>query len=498
MEPLPRSPWPLTCLVLLSLPGAGAQVVQSFKLDQPQDKVSVTAGDTLTLNCTTSRDGPIGPVKWLKGWGSENETIYQQTGTFPRVMRTQGGSDTDFTIHIRDVRPEDAGTYYCVKFEKSVHGVSVFQHGKGTEVSVYAKPSSPVVSGPESRAGPGQSVPFTCTAGGFFPREIAVKWLKDGAQISAQQPQVTPGQTKSSYDVSSTVSVMLQEGDVRSQLECEVHHRTLPAPLRGSFQLSRALRVPPSVQVVADPPSPVEVNKTVNLTCHVKGFYPGAVAVAWLENGMEMSAGSAPPPSETPRGLFELRSLVEVQATEERNGSVFTCRVVHDAQGPINGTSTLRIAVPAKDGLSDRSQTDNDNLVLIYIVVGVVCTVLALLVAAILYLIRAKQSKGKSSPSARLHEPEKSSEANTQESDPNNLTYADLNFEKERKTIRRMVEMSQQSEYACIQSNRAPNGDDNLTYADLDMVHLSKAPPRPAPRPEEAGSEYASVQIPRK
>uniref|UniRef100_A0A8B9FLG3 Ig-like domain-containing protein n=1 Tax=Amazona collaria TaxID=241587 RepID=A0A8B9FLG3_9PSIT len=354
---------PLACLTLLLLhrsPGAGAQVVQGFKLHQPQDKVSVTAGETLTLSCTTSGDGPIGPVKWLKGWGSENETIYDQTVTFPRVMRTEIRSGTDFTIHIRDVHPEDAGTYYCVKFQKSVHGVSVFQHGNGTEVSVYAKPSSPTVSGPESRAGPGQSVPFTCTSGGFFPREIAVKWLKDGAQISAQQPQVTPGQTKSSYDVSSTVSVTLQEGDVRSQLECEVHHRTLPAPLRGSFRLSRALRVPPSVQVVADPPSPVEVNKTVNFTCHVKGFYPGDVAVAWLENGMEMSAGSTPPPTETPRGLFELRSLVEVQATEEKNGSVFTCRVVHDAQDPVNGTSTLRIAASAKDGLSDRSQTDND------------------------------------------------------------------------------------------------------------------------------------------
>ena len=62
-----------------------------------------------------------------------------------------------------------------------------------------------------------------------------------------------------------------------------------------------------------------------------------------------------------------------------------------------------------------------------------------------------------------------------------------------------MVEMSQQSEYACIQSSRPPASDDgNLTYADLDMVHLSKAPRRPAPRPEEPGSEYASVQIPRK
>ncbi|XP_030358958.1 tyrosine-protein phosphatase non-receptor type substrate 1-like isoform X1 [Strigops habroptila] len=341
-------------------PGVGARAGQDFKLQQPQDKVSVAAGETLTLNCTTSGDGPIGPVKWLKGCGSENETIYDCTGTFPRVTRAVTESDTDFTIHIRDVRPKDAGTYYCVKFGKSLRGISVFQRGNGTEVSVYAKPSIPEVFRPETRAGPGQSVPFTCTAGGFFPREITVKWLKDGAQISAQQPQVTPGQTKSSYNVSSTVSVTLQEGDVRSQLVCEVHHPTLPAPLRGSFQLSRALRVPPSVQVVADPPSPVEVNKTVNFTCHVKGFYPGDVAVAWLENGMEMSVGSTPPPSETPRGLFELRSLVEVQATEEKNGSVFTCRVVHDAQDPISGTGTLRIAAPARDGLSGRTQSDNN------------------------------------------------------------------------------------------------------------------------------------------
>ncbi|KAM9528017.1 uncharacterized protein ACIB01_014756 [Guaruba guarouba] len=115
---------------------AGAQVVQGFKLHQPQDEVSVTAGDTLTLTCTISGNGPPGPVKWLKGWGSENETIYDQVGTFPRVTRAQSGSNTDFTIHIRDVLPRDAGTYYCVKFEKSVHGVSVFQCGNSTEVTL--------------------------------------------------------------------------------------------------------------------------------------------------------------------------------------------------------------------------------------------------------------------------------------------------------------------------------------------------------------------------
>ncbi|XP_059683384.1 signal-regulatory protein beta-1-like [Gavia stellata] len=126
-------------LLPLPLSGAGApQTDQGFELRQPQDKVSVMAGETLTLNCTTSQGSPAGAVKWLKGWGSGNETVYNQTGSFSRVTRAVEGSDTDFTIRIRDVRPEDAGTYYCVKFRKSLGGVDeVFQRGKGTEVSLH-------------------------------------------------------------------------------------------------------------------------------------------------------------------------------------------------------------------------------------------------------------------------------------------------------------------------------------------------------------------------
>ncbi|XP_010071214.1 PREDICTED: signal-regulatory protein beta-2-like, partial [Pterocles gutturalis] len=55
-----------------------------FELQQPQDKVSVTVGDTLTLTCTVSKGGPNGPVRWLKGWGDGNETIYDQTFSIPR------------------------------------------------------------------------------------------------------------------------------------------------------------------------------------------------------------------------------------------------------------------------------------------------------------------------------------------------------------------------------------------------------------------------------
>lgn len=121
--------------------------------------------------------------------------------------------------------------------------------------------------------------------------------------------------------------------------------------------------VSPSVRVVSDPPSPVEVNRTVNFTCHVTGFYPGEVAVTWLENGTEMkvenislTVENISQLVETPQGLFQLSSLVEVKATEEKNGSVITCRVVHDAQDPINKTAVLWIAVPAKEASSNSSQ----------------------------------------------------------------------------------------------------------------------------------------------
>ncbi|XP_056363454.1 signal-regulatory protein beta-1-like [Oenanthe melanoleuca] len=334
---------PLLCLMLLLLCRDMGMSAQGFTLHQPQDKVSVEQGKTLTLNCTTSGRDIIGPVRWLKSWGSENKTIYDQRESFPRVTRAVDGSDTDFTIHIRNIQPEDMGTYYCVKYTRGDTGEEVvFQRGSGTEVSVQAKPSPVLVSGPEQRAVPGQSVPFTCTTGGFFPKEIGVKWFKNKNPMVAQQPQVTEWSLKT-YNLSSTVRVTLQKDDVPSELTCEVQHSTLPAPLRGSFQLSRVLRVPPSVEVSAEP-SPAEVDKTVTFTCLVKEFYPAAVSISWLENGIQIKVEDVSQPSELSKGLFRLESQVEVQAREEKNGSTITCVVVHDAQAPATSSALLWIS----------------------------------------------------------------------------------------------------------------------------------------------------------
>ncbi|XP_071303098.1 uncharacterized protein [Agelaius tricolor] len=121
------------------LRGVSAQAGQGFTLQQPQPKVAVAVGETLTLNCITSGVAGPGPVMWLKGWGSGNKTVYDQSNEDPssRVTRAVNESDTDFTIRIRNVQPDDVGTYYCVKFVKGSTGVDeVFRRGNGTEVSV--------------------------------------------------------------------------------------------------------------------------------------------------------------------------------------------------------------------------------------------------------------------------------------------------------------------------------------------------------------------------
>ncbi|XP_068556965.1 signal-regulatory protein beta-2 isoform X2 [Anas acuta] len=155
MKPLAMAPLtqalPLACLLLLLLGsalGADARAGQGFQLHQPQKEVSVRVGETLTLSCTVTAGGPAGPVKWLKGWGSGSETIYEQRDPSTWGKRAVIDSNTDFTILISDVRPEDAGTYYCVKFRKTGIGEELYRRGDGTEVVVVVVHGAHLLSSP--------------------------------------------------------------------------------------------------------------------------------------------------------------------------------------------------------------------------------------------------------------------------------------------------------------------------------------------------------------
>ncbi|XP_045836607.1 tyrosine-protein phosphatase non-receptor type substrate 1 isoform X2 [Meles meles] len=507
MEPAGPAPGrlgPLLCLLLAaSCAWTGVAGEAGLQVIQPDKSVSVAAGQTATLRCTVTSLLPIGPVQWFRGTEPGRELIFSfKGGHFPRVTNASDNTrrnNTDFFIRISNITPADTGTYYCVKFQKGTPDDVEFKSGPGTLVTVSAKPSPPVVLGPADRASPEQTVNFTCKSHGFSPRNITLRWFRNGNELAASQTSVDPEGNRTSYSISSTTRLVLAPGDVRSQVICEVTHVTLQGgpPLRGTANLSEVLRVPPTLEVSQQPVS----GDQVKLTCQVKKFYPQRLQLTWLENGNVSRTEMASRASnlvENKDGTFNWTSWLLVNSSAHREDVVFTCLVQHDGQPAVTRNHTLVASAHQKDQETHKTQDNNDSRS-IFIVVGVVCALLVALLIAALYLLRIRQKKAKGSTSStRLHEPEKNTREITQIQDNNDITYADLNLPKGKKPAPRAAEPNNHTEYASIQTGPPPAPEDNLTYADLDMVHLNRAPKQPAPKPEPSYSEYASVQVQRK
>uniref|UniRef100_A0A670I490 Signal-regulatory protein beta-1-like n=1 Tax=Podarcis muralis TaxID=64176 RepID=A0A670I490_PODMU len=323
---------------------AGAQG-QDLEVLQAPGPLCVSAGETLTLTCTVSGTGPPGGVKWHKGLGRNQPTIYSGRGQYPsRVTRVVAGSETDFSIRISNIRPEDAGTYYCVKYRAGAQETE-FKSGVGTEVSVIATPSQPSIKGPASRVLSGTSATFSCTSDGFSPRAIKVTWLKDNTRIVSPEPTVLPEGVSISYQVLSSAQVPLTRDDVKSQLICQIEHETLRSPLREFFKLGDILRVPPRVKLEANPANPVPLNESVTFSCSAEGFYPEDTTLALTLNSSLSETGTAEPMAQNGDGTFTLRSSLKLNATEERNQSAFTCLVTQNSQPVATETSVLNIRV---------------------------------------------------------------------------------------------------------------------------------------------------------
>ncbi|XP_022348277.1 tyrosine-protein phosphatase non-receptor type substrate 1-like, partial [Enhydra lutris kenyoni] len=219
------------------------------------------------------------------------------------------------------------------------------------------KPSPPMVSGPMARASPGQTVNFTCKSHGFSPRNITLRWFRNGNELAASQTSVDPEGKRTSYSISSTTRLVLALGDVRSQVICEVTHVTLQGgpPLRGTANLSEVLRVPPTLEVSQQPLS----GDQVKVTCQVKKFYPQHLQLTWLENGNVSRTEKASRASnllENKDGTFNWTSWLLVNSSAHREDVVFTCLVQHDGQPAVTRNHTLVASAHQKDQETHNTQ----------------------------------------------------------------------------------------------------------------------------------------------
>ncbi|KAL1765502.1 signal-regulatory protein beta-1 isoform X1 [Sigmodon hispidus] len=364
--------WPHTphsvLMVILLLGFTGTATSQDLKVIQPEKSVSVAAGDSVTLSCSVTSLLPVGPTKWFKGRGQSRHLIYGFTGrNVPRITSvadTTKRNNLDFSIRISKVTPGDAGTYYCVKLLRS-ESDKEFQSGGGTDLYVLAKPSSPVVFGPVSRVTPEKTVSYTCKSHGFSPRNITLKWFKNGNELSDFQTTVDPLKESVSYNISSTAWVELSSGDVYSQIICEVAHVTLQGgPLRGTAKVSDTIRVLPTLEISQKPS--MEANH-INVTCQVNKFYPSGFRLTWLENGKVSRIEQPSTLTVNKDGTYNWTSWLSVNICTHEENVVLICQVEHDGQPAI---LKEHIVVVKEHQRKQESKTSDTVQVLVAVFLG--------------------------------------------------------------------------------------------------------------------------------
>ncbi|KAM5179335.1 signal-regulatory protein beta-1-like [Callospermophilus lateralis] len=209
-------------------------------------------------------------------------------------------------------------------------------------LGLTARPSAPMVSGPGTRATPGQMVSFTCKSHGSSPWNIALNWFKNGNELAHIQTSMDPTGESMSHSMSSTAQMTLTSWDVHSQVTSEVPHVTLqgtPA-LHGTANLFDTIRVPPTVEVT---PLPTMAGN------QVKHFYSGSLQLTWVENGNVSRTEMALTDSENKDGTFNLMSWLLVNSSVHREDVTFTCRVEHDGQPATTWNYTLQLSADPKE-----------------------------------------------------------------------------------------------------------------------------------------------------
>nr|6FOE_B Chain B, Fab BaxB01 light chain [Homo sapiens]6FOE_L Chain L, Fab BaxB01 light chain [Homo sapiens] len=208
-----------------------------IQMTQSPSSLSASVGDRVTITCRSSQR-----IMTYLNW------YQQKPGKAPKLLifvashsqsgvpsRFRGsGSETDFTLTISGLQPEDSATYYC---QQSFWTPLTF--GGGTKVEIKRTVAAPSVfifppSDEQLKSGTASVV---CLLNNFYPREAKVQWKVDNAlQSGNSQESVTEQDSKdSTYSLSSTLTLSKADYEKHKVYACEVTHQGLSSPVTKSF-----------------------------------------------------------------------------------------------------------------------------------------------------------------------------------------------------------------------------------------------------------------------
>ncbi|XP_077130225.1 uncharacterized protein LOC143785348 [Ranitomeya variabilis] len=215
------------CLLLLGLS------VSSLKLTGPSTNAARLGSDTW-VPCLFTVDNPPVDLNHLtifwhfldKEILSYNKTV--RTNSSRYSLSTEELLTGAANLTISDIRISDGGRYKCSVIYNSERREKRLWLDVGVPPQVTITDRTVVVN---------EESVLRCSATGFFPIDIEVKWFRGSERLSdviVDQPQKNPDRT---YSVNSTVTITPTEEDREQNFSCRVRHFHLTDPRQVHFQL---------------------------------------------------------------------------------------------------------------------------------------------------------------------------------------------------------------------------------------------------------------------
>ncbi|XP_036275725.2 signal-regulatory protein beta-1-like [Pipistrellus kuhlii] len=300
------------------------RVVPAVKITAQPSEAHTAHHQRVNLTCHVSH---FYPSHLRLTWMENRHTVHTEPS--PPVTRNSDGTYSLEHTWQAEAKP-NGSEFACwvVQDEQPPVQANLTLRAPGHRQRKSGSSYSYTLQGPLQRSEPGTSIQLKYTSSGFHTQHVTVAWLKNNHTLPNAQTSVHL--SRDTYNVSSSVQIPLQAGDVHSQVFCLVMHKSKLA-FQKVINLDQYLRVSPAVTVSQASLS----SDLVSITCHVQRFYPQTLHLTWLENCDTFKGAELPTPKKNADGTYSTESLQWVNASTQGSERVFTCKVQHEAQPPI-------------------------------------------------------------------------------------------------------------------------------------------------------------------